>query len=75
MADVVDASDTKKTSDDYWVPIKGDSKIEEDRLVIAMEGVSLKTNLPEIRGGSKIPIRFQIVDYDPVNIGGRALRQ
>ncbi len=41
-------------------------------LVIALEGSSLKLNLPDVRGSSKIPLRFQILDYGV--LGGNIIR-
>lgn len=57
------------------MPIKKDSSISEDRLVIAIEGISLKKNLPEIRGGLRLPFYFQILDYEPNPLNAWKLRQ
>lgn len=59
-----DLDTSLKTKDDYWIPIKSLTSISEDRLVIAVEGTSLKPNLPDVRSGSKVPFWFQIMDYD-----------
>ena len=59
-----DTAATIKSKDDYWVPVHSKSSIEEDRMVLVIEGTSLKLNLPEIRTGSTIPFTFQIIDYD-----------
>ena len=59
--------DNEKTilsKDDYFVPIPSLTQITEDKLVIAIEGTSLKENLPEIRGGSEVPFYFQIIDKE-----------
>ena len=60
---VTKSGDSVLTDADYWVPIKPKTTISEDRLVIAIEGSSLKTKLPEVRWGSKVPFTFQILDY------------
>lgn len=68
--------DNEKTilsKDDYFVPIPTKTKITEDMLVIAIEGTSLKENLPELRGGSDVPFYFQIIDYYPDGEGGLSL--
>ena len=56
------------------MPIPSVTEITEDRLVIGIEGTSLKEQLPELRGGSTVPFYFQIVDYEPT-LGGLILRQ
>ena len=57
--------DSSGDSDEFFVPIKAKSSISEDRLVIAIEGSSLKPLLPEVRWGARLPIYLQIIDYDP----------
>ena len=61
----LETSGSVKGSDEYFVSIKDKSSISEDRLVISIEGTSLKQNLPEIRWGTKLPFYFQILDYEP----------
>lgn len=70
----IDTPQSLKTKDDYWTPVKGTTFIEDDRLVITIEGTSLKPNLPEVRGGSTVPFWFQFHEYDPA-IDGYYLRQ
>jgi len=67
-----DTAESKKTSDSYFIPIKSKTTISEDRLVFALEGSSLKLNLPAIRANSKVPFRFQMLDYN-VQTGSRVL--
>ena len=55
------------------MPIPNKTQITEDMLVIAIEGTSLKENLPEVRGGSEVPFYFQIIDYYPDGEGGLSL--
>ena len=69
-----DNEDTIKSKDEYFMPVQSLTKIEDDRLVIVLEGTSLKLNLPEIRGGSEVPFYFEIIDFDKT-IEGRILRQ
>lgn len=59
---------------EYFVPIQKISKIQDDMLVFGLEGSNFKLNLPELRVGSSVPFRFQIVDFD-TGISGRRLRQ
>lgn len=56
------------------MPIPSVTEISEDRLVIGIEGTSLKEQLPELRGGSQVPFYFQIIDFVP-SLGGLILRQ
>ena len=64
-----DNEDTIKSKDPYFVPIQSKTVITEDMLVIAIEGTSLKENLPELRAGSTVPFYFQIIDYNLENAG------
>lgn len=50
---------------DYFVPILDKTRITDDMMVLAIEGTSLKTKLPEVRWGSKVPFTFQILDFNP----------
>lgn len=59
---------------DYFIPVKDKTKIQEDMLVVVLEGTSLKTNLPELRAGSELPIHFQFIDTK-VSDGARVIRQ
>ena len=59
---------------EYFVPIQKITKIDDDMLVIGLEGNNFKPNLPELRVGSEVPFTFQIVDYD-TGLPGRRLRQ
>ena len=58
-----DNSKSVATKDDYLVPVPELTRIETNRLVLAFEGSNFKLNLPDVRGSSKIPVRFQIIDY------------
>ena len=51
-------SDSVKGDDLYFVPIVDKTSISEDRLVIALEGTSMKQLLPEIRWGTTLPFYF-----------------
>ena len=55
------------------MPIDEVTEITDTKLVIGIEGTSLKEQLPELRGGSTVPFYFQIIDYDST-LGGRILR-
>ena len=66
-------SDSLVSMDEYWVPVGPKTMITDDRLVIVVEGISLKPYLPDVRGQTKIPIRMQIVDFIPA-IEGYILR-
>ena len=68
-----DNDQSLKNKDDYFVPIPELSRISEDMLIIALEGSSLKLNLPDVRGGSTGTLRFQLVDFD-LTIPGRRIR-
>lgn len=68
-----DNEKTIKSKDDYFVPIPELTKIENNRLVMAFEGSNFKLNLPDVRGSSEIPLRFQILDYN-YDLEGRVLR-
>ena len=74
MKDSNDTDNSIKSKDDYWVPVHSKSFIDEDRMVLVIEGTSLKPNLPEIRTGSTIPFSFQINDFD-LEINGLIVRQ
>ena len=63
MASSFDNAKTIKTKDDYFVPVPELTRIENNRLVLAFEGSNFKLNLPDVRGSSKIPVRFQLLDY------------
>ena len=67
-------SSSKKSSDDFWVPVPDKCLITDDLLILTIEGNSLKQNLPDLRAGSKFPITFQIINFDTV-IQGYVLRQ
>ena len=59
----LDNAKSAKTKDDYFVPVPELTRIEPNRLVLVYEGSNFKLNLPDIRGSSKIPVRFQLIDY------------
>lgn len=59
-----DTFDSLKPKNDYWIPVQWATTISNDRLVISVEGTSLKQYLPEVRGGSKVPFYFQFIDFD-----------
>ena len=63
----IDTPESLKTKNDYWTPVNSLTFIEDDRLVITIEGSSLKPNLPEVRGGSTVPFWFQFHEYDKSN--------
>ena len=50
------------TDDDYWLPVKKYCSLSQDKLVITMEGIEYKKNLPAIRQGSVIPWTFLFID-------------
>ena len=68
-------SSSKKTQEDYFVPIMSKTSISNDMLVIALEGSSLKNHLPDVRWGypdgsfTTVPFTFQIFDY--ARVGSR----
>lgn len=56
------------------MPVPDLTRIETNRLVLGFEGSNFKLNLPDVRGSTKIPVRFQITDY-VTDLPGLMLRQ
>ena len=58
LESTLDTDESTQPKTDYWIPVPKYTTIQDDRLVMVIEGTSMKLNLPEVRGGSKVPFWF-----------------